>query len=91
MMYLPDWISAGSRAMSQNRIQDNANAESDASAVPPGFILISAGALPVPLARAMAAQQQLYRLAYQQAREAVESTRRTYRWMFRAAQADARN
>jgi hypothetical protein len=77
--------------MCQNRIRDAAGAESDASAVPPGFILISAGALPAPLARGAAAQQQLYHLAYQQAREAVESTRRTYRWMFCAAQADARN
>jgi hypothetical protein len=71
--------------MSKNRIRGHAAAPSDASAVPAGFILISVGVLPAPLAEATAAQLELYRLAYEQARQAVDSARRLRRWMFRAA------
>ncbi len=58
--------------MSQNRLRDRAEGIARvASEMPPGFILVSTSTLPAPLADAAAAQQDLYRLAYERAFEAV--------------------
>ena len=78
--------------MIKNRCRDYCwSTASAASVVPTGFILVSTSMFSTLPAQAAAAQLDLYRLAYQTARETVDDKRRIRRWMFRAAQAAAWN
>jgi len=82
----------GKHSMSKNRFGEHDGAKpSAASVVPSGFNIVSTSALPAPLAEAAAAQQELYRLAYQRACEAAETARRSRRWLYCAVQEVSRN
>jgi hypothetical protein len=75
--------------MTQNRIGELIRPAAPSQAT--GFVLVAADTLPAPIAAATAARHDLYRLAYEQAMEAVASARRLRRWIFRAAQTRSTN
>jgi hypothetical protein len=75
--------------MTRNRIRELIQPAAPVQAK--GFVLIAADTLPGPIAAATAARHDLYRLAYEQALEAVDSARRVRRWIFRAAQTRSAN